>query len=157
MDFRSVFLAPLVVCVLVVPLFGQTQHSSKSKPRMVVVGVNGMEWDVIRPLLLKGELPNLAKVIKNGAYGKLRTISAPNCQRVYSTMFTSTKPEDHGVSGFIVGGITANTKHAERGAHLVGAVQERRKRGYGQRASHFPCHAGEWVHDQRYADSRQKL
>jgi predicted AlkP superfamily phosphohydrolase/phosphomutase len=89
-------------------LFGQEQ-SVKPKPRVVVIGVNGMELDVIRPLLLQGKMPNLASVIKKGAYGKLRTVSAPNCPRVYSTLFTSTKPEEHGVSGFIVGGITANT------------------------------------------------
>jgi predicted AlkP superfamily phosphohydrolase/phosphomutase len=68
-----------------------------------------MEMDVIRPLLLQGKMPNLASVIKRGTYGKLRTVSAPNCPRVYSTLFTSTRPEEHGVSGFIVGGITANT------------------------------------------------
>jgi predicted AlkP superfamily phosphohydrolase/phosphomutase len=68
-----------------------------------------MELDVIRPLILQGKMPNLASVIKRGSYGKLRTVSAPNCPRVYSTLFTSTKPEEHGVSGFIVGGITANT------------------------------------------------
>src|SRR3984957_4466848 len=90
-------------------LFGQVQSSGKSKPRVVVVGVNGMELDIIRPLLLQGKMPNLLSLIKKGAYGKLRTVSAPNCPRVYSTMFTSTKPEEHGVTGFIVGGITANT------------------------------------------------
>src|SRR5579862_297816 len=89
-------------------LSGQIQ-STKPKPRVVVVGVNGMELDVIRPLLLKGDLPNLAKVIKNGVHGKLRTVDAPNCPRVYSTMFTSTQPNEHGVTGFLVGGITANT------------------------------------------------
>jgi predicted AlkP superfamily phosphohydrolase/phosphomutase len=75
----------------------------------VVIGVNGMELDVIRPLLLKGAMPNLERVINNGAYGKLRTVSAPNCPRVYSTIFTSTEPDEHGVTGFVVGGITANT------------------------------------------------
>jgi predicted AlkP superfamily phosphohydrolase/phosphomutase len=54
-------------------------------------------------------MPNLSSVIKKGAYGKLRTVSAPNCPRVFSTIFTSTKPEENGVTGFIVGGITANT------------------------------------------------
>jgi predicted AlkP superfamily phosphohydrolase/phosphomutase len=91
------------------PLSGRAQNTGKTQPRVVVVGVNGMELDVIRPLLLKGDLPNLAKVIKNGAHGKLRTVNAPNCPRVYSTMFTSTQPEEHGVTGFLVGGITANT------------------------------------------------
>src|ERR1700722_14466339 len=90
-------------------LYAQAQPSAKAKPRVVVVGVNGIELDVIRRMVLEGKMPNLASVIKKGAYGKLRTVSAPNCPRVYSTLFTSTKPEEHGVSGFIVGGITANT------------------------------------------------
>src|SRR5579859_497640 len=90
-------------------LFGQSQTTAKPKPRVVVLSVNGMELDVIRPLLLEGKMPNLSSMIKKGAYGKLRTVSAPNCPRVFSTMFTSTKPEDNGVTGFIVGGITANT------------------------------------------------
>src|SRR5215471_6639074 len=99
----------LLFSSLSLPLFGQTQSSAKPKPHVVVIGVNGMELDVIRPLLLKGDMPNLGKVIKNGAYGKLRTVNAPNCPRVYTTMFTSTTPEEHGVTGFLVGGITANT------------------------------------------------
>src|SRR6266478_3702049 len=98
-----------LVSTMAVSVFGQGQSSAKPKPKVVVIGVNGMEWDVLRPLLVQGRLPNLAKVIKNGTYGKLRTVSAPNCPRVYSTIFTSTKPEEHGVTGFIVGGITANT------------------------------------------------
>lgn len=105
---RRISVCLLLLCLLAIPVLSQNQ-SAKSKPRVVVVGVNGMEWDIIRPLLLKGELPNLAKVIKNGTYGKLRTVDAPNCPRVYTTIFTSTKPEEHGVTGFLVGGITANT------------------------------------------------
>jgi predicted AlkP superfamily phosphohydrolase/phosphomutase len=110
MLLRRPSLFVLVFCVLLsLPLFGQGQSSAKPKPHVVVIGVNGMELDVIRPLLLQGKMPNLSTVIKKGAYGKLRTVSAPNCPRVYSTLFTSTKPEEHGVTGFIVGGITANT------------------------------------------------
>jgi predicted AlkP superfamily phosphohydrolase/phosphomutase len=90
-------------------LHGQSQEKPAPRPHVVVVGVNGMELDVIRPLLLKGAMPNLEHVINNGAYGKLRTVSAPNCPRVYSTIFTSTQPDEHGVTGFLVGGITANT------------------------------------------------
>ena len=108
MSLRKLPLVLFLLPLLTWSLGGQAQ-STKPKPRVVVVGVNGMELDVIRPLLLKGELPNLAKVIKNGVHGKLRTLNAPNCPRVYSTMFTSTQPEEHGVTGFLVGGITANT------------------------------------------------
>jgi predicted AlkP superfamily phosphohydrolase/phosphomutase len=106
---RSVFAALALFLLACLPVFSQEQSSAKPKPKVVVIGVNGMELDVIRPLLLQGKMPNLSSVIKKGAYGKLRTVSAPNCPRVYSTLFTSTKPEEHGVTGFIVGGITANT------------------------------------------------
>src|SRR6266516_310001 len=64
--------------LLAIPLFGQGQSAPKAKPRVIVVGVNGMELDIIRPLILKGQMPNLASVIEKGAYGKLRTVSAPN-------------------------------------------------------------------------------
>jgi predicted AlkP superfamily phosphohydrolase/phosphomutase len=87
-------------------LFSQSQGA---RPRVLMIGVNGMEWDILRPLLLQGKLPNLAKIIQNGTYGKLQTVSAPNCPRVYSTLFTSTRPEEHGITGFLIGGVTANT------------------------------------------------
>ena len=80
-----------------------------AKPRVIVLGVNGMEWDVVRPLLLRGEMPNLARVIDNGVHGKLKTLSAPNCPKVYTAIATSTPPEENGITGFIVGGQTANT------------------------------------------------
>src|SRR6202022_2792077 len=101
----------LLLCVFLLPitLGAEERNAENPKPRVIVIGVNGMELDIIRPLLLRGEMPNLARVVSNGAYGKLRTVPAPNCPRVYSTIFTSTKPEEHGVSGFVVGGITANT------------------------------------------------
>src|SRR6266478_1926738 len=108
MTLRRLVAFLFFLSLLAWPLLGRAQSTGKNQPH-VVVGVNGMELDVICPLLLKGDLPNLAKVIKNGAYGKLRTVNAPNCPRVYSTMFTSTRPEEHGVTGFLVGGITANT------------------------------------------------
>ena len=106
---RAFVLLAVLFFAGLVTSFGQVQSTAKPKPRVVVIGINGMELDVIRPLILEGKMPNLASVVKRGTYGKLRTVSAPNCPRVYSTLFTSTKPEEHGVSGFIVGGITANT------------------------------------------------
>ena len=102
---------PLLVSILLAATAVRAQNHEKAAPRphVVVVGVNGMELDVIRPLILKGDMPNLEHIVNNGTYGKLRTVSAPNCPRVYSTIFTSTQPDEHGVTGFLVGGITANT------------------------------------------------
>jgi predicted AlkP superfamily phosphohydrolase/phosphomutase len=87
----------------------KTAAEPVKKPRVIVLGVNGAEWDILRPLLIRGELPNLAKVVNNGVYGKLQTVSSPNCPKVYSTINTGVPPEENGITGFVVGGITANT------------------------------------------------
>ena len=84
------------------------------RPHVIVVGVNGMEWDIIRPLLIRGELHNLATVIQRGVYGKMKTLSAPNCPKVYSTIATSSPPEENGITGFMVNGKTASTDMLKR-------------------------------------------
>ena len=104
-----------LLIVLMVPLLGAyslaqaAKGNGKPRPHVVVIGVNGMEWDFIRPLLLRGEMPNLSRVLHSGVYGKLRTVGSPNCPKVYSAIATSTPPEQNGITGFVVGGITANT------------------------------------------------
>ncbi len=99
----------LALSIVWAPLSGWAQNSSKPKPKVIVLGVNGAEWDFLRPLMVRGELPNLSKVVEQGVSGSLKTISAPNCPKVYTTFFTSTSPQDNGITGFVVGGQTANT------------------------------------------------
>jgi len=40
---------------------------------IVVVGVDGLEWDIILPMLAEHKLPNLAKMMQHGTFGKLET------------------------------------------------------------------------------------
>jgi predicted AlkP superfamily phosphohydrolase/phosphomutase len=102
--------------VVVALLMGATPARSQtgSRPHVIVVGVNGMEWDIVRPLLLRGELHNFAEVIQRGVYGKMKTLAAPNCPKVYSSIATSTPPEENGITGFVVAGKTASTDMLKR-------------------------------------------
>lgn len=83
------------------------QQVVTKKPRVIMLGVNGAEWDIIKPLLVRGEMPNLAWVISRGVSGKLRTVSAPNCPKIYSIFETSRPPAENGITGFKVNGETA--------------------------------------------------
>ncbi len=109
------FLASSLLLILVAAsgLPAQTPQATPSqktaKPHVIVLGVNGMEWDIVRPLVVRGEVPNLARLIANGTSGYLKTISSPNCPKVYTTFFTSTAPPENGITGFVVNGQTANT------------------------------------------------
>ena len=85
------------------------QAAKPSQPKVIVFAVNGAEWDILRPLLIQGQMPNLKKVLDNGTFGKLKTISEPNCPKVFTTFATSVPPEESGITGFVVGGQTAST------------------------------------------------
>jgi predicted AlkP superfamily phosphohydrolase/phosphomutase len=100
-------LAVALILLVVPALSGQSQSLTEKKPRVIMVGVNGAEWDILRPLLVRGEMPNLAWVISRGVSGKLRTVSAPNCPKIYSIFETSRPPEENGITGFKVNGETA--------------------------------------------------
>ena len=84
-------------------------EAKPSPPKVIVFAVNGAEWDILRPLLIQGQMPNLKKVLDNGTFGKLKTIAEPNCPKVFTTFATSVPPEESGITGFVVGGQTAST------------------------------------------------
>jgi hypothetical protein len=46
---------------------GQNQEKQAMRPHVGVIGVNGMKLDVIRPLPLKGAMPNLEHVTWAGS------------------------------------------------------------------------------------------
>jgi predicted AlkP superfamily phosphohydrolase/phosphomutase len=110
---RAPFLAVVVIVVFLASIaalgWAANPSDSAARPRVLIMAVNGAEWDILRPLLIRGELPNLKHVIENGAYGKLRTLSAPTCPKIFTTFFTSVSPEKSGITGFVVDGQTANT------------------------------------------------
>jgi predicted AlkP superfamily phosphohydrolase/phosphomutase len=70
--------------------------------------------DIILPLLIRGEMPNLARVMDRGVFGKLRTLPAPNCPKIYSALQTSALPQENGITGFLVDGKPATSDLLKR-------------------------------------------
>jgi predicted AlkP superfamily phosphohydrolase/phosphomutase len=104
------FLGTAMILLFAPLLLSQNVAAGGKKPRVIVIGVNGAEWDILRPLLVRGEMPNLAWVIGRGVSAKLQTVSAPNCPKVYSVFATSAPSEENGITGFKVGGRVARTE-----------------------------------------------
>ncbi|MDP7474470.1 MAG: alkaline phosphatase family protein, partial [Candidatus Marinimicrobia bacterium] len=48
-------------------------NSQPTVTPIVVFGVDGLEWNVMLPMLRAGRLPNFAKLMERGYYGKLAT------------------------------------------------------------------------------------
>ena len=46
--------------------------------KLLVIGLDGATWDVIKPMVARGKLPNLARLMKIGSHGDLQS-TMPTC------------------------------------------------------------------------------
>ena len=67
---------------------------------VLLIGVDGLEWDVLLPLLARDELPTLAGLMRRGSYGLLATRRPTLSPLIWTSVATGKKPEAHGVLGF---------------------------------------------------------
>jgi len=68
--------------------------------RVLLLGLDGADWGTIDPLLKAGRLPNLARLIENGARGPLRSYDPMISPLLWTTMSTGVGPDAHGVADF---------------------------------------------------------
>src|SRR5438477_5928489 len=68
--------------------------------RLLLVGWDAADWKVIHPLLAKGEMPNLAALIRDGVHGNLATIVPPLSPMLWTSIATGKRPFKHGIHGF---------------------------------------------------------
>ena len=81
---------------------------------ILVLGIDGAEWSVIEPLIERGELPNLARLIEGGTSGRLRSLEPlQGSPVIWTTIATGKSPEAHGIRGFVRGGGDAADFHNE--------------------------------------------
>jgi hypothetical protein len=79
---------------------GEPPRARPSGERFLLIGLDGGDWDLIEPLLARGELPQIAALRARGAWGPLRTIRPTLSPAVWNSIATGRRPEDHGVRDF---------------------------------------------------------
>ena len=74
---------------------------TSAKPRrLLLVGWDAADWNVINPLIEKGEMPALAKLMKRGSYGTLETLYPALSPMMWTSIATGKRPYKHGIHGF---------------------------------------------------------
>ncbi|HET9766388.1 MAG TPA: alkaline phosphatase family protein, partial [Thermoanaerobaculia bacterium] len=73
---------------------------AKSGQRVAVVGVDGADWRVILPMVQRGELPHLARLMAEGSWGPLATFPDSNSAVIWASIYTGRGPAVHGVHDF---------------------------------------------------------
>jgi len=66
----------------------------------LVIGLDGGEWDVINPMIERGELPHLAQIKDEGVSGDLQSITPPVSPPAWNSIQTGTNPGKHGIFDF---------------------------------------------------------
>lgn len=69
--------------------------------KILLIGWDAADWQIIGPLLAKGQMPALQRLINNGVYGNMATMNPPYSPMLWSTVATGKTPDKHGVLGFI--------------------------------------------------------
>lgn len=68
--------------------------------KVALVGLDGADWRVLRPMIDKGELPTFSRMMREGSSGSLATFPDSNSAVIWTSIYTGTLPSVHGVLDF---------------------------------------------------------
>jgi predicted AlkP superfamily phosphohydrolase/phosphomutase len=68
--------------------------------RLVVLGLDGAEWDVLDPLIAEGTLPNFSRMKEEGSHARLLSTIPITTATAWRSIFTGVNPGKHGVFDF---------------------------------------------------------
>jgi predicted AlkP superfamily phosphohydrolase/phosphomutase len=71
-----------------------------ARRRVLVAGLDGATFDLIRPWAGRGTLPTLDRLMREGAWAPLRSTVPPVTPLAWSSFVTGTNPGQHGIFGF---------------------------------------------------------
>jgi len=98
----AVWAGPIVLLVVVAAFIfaGRSTQEQGTGTRVLVIGLDGLEWDILNPLFDQGKLPNLERMVREGTSGILMSRSITNSPVIWTTIATGKKRERHGITGF---------------------------------------------------------
>lgn len=74
--------------------------TNEAKPRVLVIGLDGATFDVVKPLVAEGQLPNLGRLMDQGSHGVLRSTHPPITPSAWTSFATGKNPGSHGLFDF---------------------------------------------------------
>lgn len=85
--------------------------------KILVIGLDGATWDIIRPLVTEGKLPIIGRLMNDGCFGDLRSTYPPTSTPAWTSFMTGKNPAKHGITGFLAPQADGTLK-GKRGALL---------------------------------------
>ncbi len=98
----SAWLVPVLVWGVLVGVLFAWRSGVFEPPRtkVLLIGIDGMEWDIVNPLMEEGRLPNIKRLVDEGTSGVLLSREKTLSPIIWTTIATGKKREEHGIDGF---------------------------------------------------------
>jgi predicted AlkP superfamily phosphohydrolase/phosphomutase/tetratricopeptide (TPR) repeat protein len=74
--------------------------SSAPRRKVLLIGWDAADWKAIDPLMDKGLMPNLERLVNNGVRGHIATLDPPLSPMLWTSIATGKRPYKHGILGF---------------------------------------------------------
>src|SRR5262245_61843940 len=71
-----------------------------AKHRVFIVGLDGASWNLMKPLLKQGKLPNFQKLMESGSYGPLKSFTPTKSPILWTSIATGKMYMKHGIGSF---------------------------------------------------------
>lgn len=69
--------------------------------KVFLIGLDGADWNIIDPLIAAGRLPNLGRLARSGARGRLHSITPMLSPVIWTSIATGVVPDRHGIIDFL--------------------------------------------------------
>jgi tetratricopeptide (TPR) repeat protein len=75
--------------------------SNRLAKKVLLIGWDAADWQMIRPLIDSGRMPTLAKFIEAGVSGNLSTVHPILSPMLWNSIATGKRADKHGIHGFV--------------------------------------------------------
>src|SRR3989304_843271 len=88
--------------------------------RVLIIGLDGATWDLIKPMAEAGTLPTLKNVMDHGVWGNLQTTIPPFTGPAWVSFATGKNPGKHGIFDFLLPKKSLNDLKTTSTKHIKG-------------------------------------
>lgn len=101
-----------------------SEPEGSSPTRVLLIGLDGFEWEIALPMVREGKLPNLAALMHRGVFGRLKTLQPTLSPIIWTSIATGVLPQTHGIYGFV------RQERDEQGKQRLLTSQDRRAKAF---------------------------
>lgn len=69
--------------------------------RVLLLGLDGLDWELVLPWVEAGRMPNLGRLLRRGTWGDLEPLLPMLSPLIWTTIATGVSPEEHGILDFV--------------------------------------------------------